>query len=99
MSKRNANVLDVIERPLVTEKSTALAEKNKYAFEVATDANKHQIKEAVEKAFKVKVSSVNVLNVPGKLRRVGKHHGMTPQWKKAIVTVAPGFKIELFEKV
>lgn len=99
MSKKNTDVLQVLERPLVTEKSTALAEMNKYAFRVSTDANKHQIKEAVEKAFKVKVSSVNVANVPGKMRRVGRHQGMTPEWKKAIVTVAPGYKIELFEKV
>ena len=97
--KSNSDILQVIERPLVTEKSTALAEKNKYAFEVTTDANKPQIKEAIEKAFKVKVKAVNVCNVPGKMRRVGRRQGMTSQWKKAIVTLEPGFKIELFEKV
>jgi len=99
VSKKNANLLQVLERPLVTEKSTSLAEKGKYAFQVSTAANKHQIKDAVEMAFKVEVSAVNVLNVPGKARRVGRHIGMTPQWKKAVVTLKPGFKIELFEKV
>jgi large subunit ribosomal protein L23 len=90
---------DVLRRPLVTEKSTVLAERNKYCFEVARDANKAQIKEAVEKAFKVKVSSVNVMTVPGKMRRAGRQRGMTPDWKKALVTVEEGNKIELFEGV
>jgi large subunit ribosomal protein L23 len=90
---------DVLRRPLVTEKSTVLAERNKYCFEVARDANKAQIKEAVEKAFKVKVASVNVMTVPGKMRRAGRQRGMTPSWKKALVTVEEGNKIELFEGV
>lgn len=90
---------DVLRRPLVTEKSTVLAERNKYCFEVARDANKVQIKEAVEKAFKVKVASVNVMTVPGKMRRAGRQRGMTPSWKKALVTVEEGNKIELFEGV
>ena len=90
---------DVLRRPLVTEKSTVLAERNKYCFEVARDANKTQIKEAVEKAFKVKVASVNVMTVPGKMRRAGRQRGMTAPWKKALVTVEEGNKIELFEGV
>jgi len=90
---------DVLRRPLVTEKSTVLAERNKYCFEVARDANKAQIKEAVEKAFKVNVVSVNVMTVPGKMRRAGRQRGMTPAWKKALVTVEEGNKIELFEGV
>jgi len=90
---------DVLRRPLVTEKSTVLAERNKYCFEVARDANKTQIKEAVEKAFKVKVVSVNVMTVPGKMRRAGRQRGMTSPWKKALVTVEEGNKIELFEGV
>jgi len=90
---------DVLRRPLVTEKSTVLAERNKYCFEVARDANKAQIKEAVEKAFKVKVASVNVMTVPGKMRRAGRQRGMTAPWKKALVTVEEGNKIELFEGV
>jgi len=90
---------EVLRRPLITEKNTMLVEQNKYAFEVARNANKPQIKDAVEKAFKVKVASVNVMCVPGKMRRAGRQRGMTSPWKKAVVTLAPGHKIELFEGV
>ena len=71
----------------------------KYAFEVAEEANKNQIKQAVEKAFKVKVTAVNVMTVPGKMKRVGRRMVLTPSHKKAIVTLKPGDKIELFEGV
>ncbi len=90
---------EVLLRPLITEKNTMLLEQNKYTFEVAREANKPQIKQAVETAFKVKVSSVNVINVPGKMRRVGRQRGMSPSWKKVVVTLEPGNKIELFEGV
>jgi large subunit ribosomal protein L23 len=90
---------EVLRRPLITEKNTMLVEQNKYAFEVAGNANKPQIKDAVEKAFKVKVASVNVMCVPGKMRRAGRQRGMTSPWKKAVVTLEPGHKIELFEGV
>jgi len=90
---------EVLRRPVITEKNTLLVEQNKYTFEVATEANKPQIKEAVEKAFKVKVSAVNVVHMPGKMRRAGRRRGMTTSWKKAIVTLEPGNKIELFEGV
>jgi len=90
---------EVLRRPLITEKNTMLVEQNKYAFEVARNANKPQIKEAVEKAFKVKVASVNVMRVPGKMRRAGRGRGLTSPWKKAVVTLEPGNKIELFEGV
>jgi large subunit ribosomal protein L23 len=90
---------EVLRRPLITEKNTMLVEQNKYAFEVARNANKPQIKDAVEKAFKVKVASVNVMCVPGKMRRAGRQRGMTSPWKKAVVTLEPGHKIELFEGV
>lgn len=92
-------ILEVLRRPLITEKNTTLAVHNKYCFQVARSANKAQIKEAVEKAFKVKVTAVNVINVPGKPRRVGKHLGMTSEWKKAVVTLEPGQKIEVFENI
>jgi large subunit ribosomal protein L23 len=92
-------VYKVLRRPLITEKNTRLVEQNKYTFEVARDANKPQIKEAVEKAFKVKVSAVNVIHVPGKMRRAGRMRGMTSPWKKAVVTLEPGNKIEIFEGV
>jgi large subunit ribosomal protein L23 len=90
---------EVLRRPVITEKSTLLAAQNKYMFEVYKNANKQQIKEAVEKAFKVNVTSVNVINVPGKMRRAGRRRGMTSPWKKAIVTLQTGQKIELFEGV
>ncbi len=87
----------VIRRPLITEKATTLAAENKYAFEVDERANKLQIREAVEAAFNVHVTAVNVMNVKGKMRRYGRHYSKTTDWKKAIVTLAPGDKIELFE--
>ena len=89
---------DVLVRPLVTEKSTRLmSEHNQYTFEVAPKATKIQIRQAVEQIFKVKVLSVRTLWVRGKRRRVGRHEGRRPDWKKAIVRVAPGQRIEIFE--
>ena len=90
---------EVLRRPVITEKSTELQAQGKYAFEVARDANKPQIKQAVEKAFKVKVTAVNVVMVRGKERRVGRRPVLTQPWKKAVVTLQPGDKIELFEGV
>jgi large subunit ribosomal protein L23 len=93
------HVYEVLRRPIITEKNSMLSAQSKYIFEVSLDANKPLIKEAVEKAFKVKVTSVNVICVPGKMRRAGRRRGMTPEWKKAVVTLEPGQKIELFEGV
>jgi large subunit ribosomal protein L23 len=93
------NVYDVLRRPMVTEKNSQLQDLGKYVFEVAKKANKSQIKKAVEKAFKVDVAGVNVITVPGKMRRVGRRQVMTQSWKKAIVTLKKGDKIELFEGV
>ena len=90
---------EVLRRPLITEKNTELQAQGKYAFEVAREANKPQIKQAVEKAFKVKVTTVNVVTVPGKTRRVGRRQVLTQPWKKAIVTLQSGDKIEFFEGV
>jgi large subunit ribosomal protein L23 len=90
---------EVLRRPVITEKSTELQAQGKYAFEVARGANKPQIKQAVEKAFKVRVTAVNVVTVHGKLRRIGRRQVLTQPWKKAIVTLQPGDKIELFEGV
>lgn len=89
----------VLLRPLITEKGTLLAESGKYAFQVAPSANKLQIKEAVETAFDVHVLKVNVMVMPGKERRVGRSKGMTSEWKKAIVTLAVGERIEFFQGV
>ena len=90
---------EVLRRPLVTEKNTDLRVLGKYSFEVARDANKQQVKEAVEKAFKVTVTGVNVMTVRGKMRRIGRRPIMTQSWKKAMVTLKPGDSIQLFEGV
>ncbi len=76
-----------------------LQQQGKYAFEIATAANKHQVKEAVEKAFKVDVISVNVITVPGKSKRIGRRLVKSSPWKKAVVTLGEGQKIEFFEGV
>jgi len=76
-----------------------LQAQGKYVFEIAREANKQQIREAVEKAFKVNVLAVNVMTAPGKRRRVGRRQVLTQSWKKAIVTLKPGDKIGLFEGV
>jgi large subunit ribosomal protein L23 len=90
----------VIKRPLVTEKSTSeREERNKYIFEVDPRANKIEIGQAVEKLFKVKVLDVRAFNVPAKKNRMGRFGGKNNDWKKAIVTVAPGSSIEIFENV
>jgi len=89
---------EIIERPLVTEKSIAGAERGKYTFRVNKNANKIEIAKAVEQIFNVKVASVNTMRVRGKAKRLGRYpEGRTPDWKKAIVTLKPGFKIEVFE--
>lgn len=87
----------VLRKPLVTEKSTSLLQDNKYTFEVDPEANKTEIKQAVESLFKVKVEKVNTMNVKGKLKRVRRIQGRTPDRKKAIVTLKKGDKIEIFE--
>jgi large subunit ribosomal protein L23 len=93
------HLYEVLRRPLITEKSTVLQAQNKYAFEIADGANKPMIKQAVEKAFKVKVTGVNVVTMRGKTKRVGRRQVQTNPWKKAIVTLQPGDKIEFFEGV
>ncbi len=90
---------EVLKRPIVTEKTSLLGEQNRYAFEVDRRANKMQVKEAVEKAFNVNVIAVNVMNVRGKQRRLGRIQGHTPGWRKAIVTLAAGQSIQVFEGV
>jgi large subunit ribosomal protein L23 len=93
------HLYEVLRRPLITEKSTLLQARNKYVFEIADKANKLMIRQAVEKAFKVKVTGVNVITMRGKTRRVGRRQVQTPPWKKAIVTLQAGDKIEFFEGV
>ncbi|MHB1421498.1 MAG: 50S ribosomal protein L23 [Bacillota bacterium] len=92
---RNAH--EVLIKPVISEKSTSLMEQNKYTFIVDPNANKLEIKKAVEDAFKVTVLKVNTLKVKGKLRRQGKYEGLTPDRKKAYVTLKSGDRIEIFE--
>ncbi|MCC6625646.1 MAG: 50S ribosomal protein L23 [Deltaproteobacteria bacterium] len=94
------SIYQVLKRPLVTEKTNALREtKNDYAFEVASDANKIEIRNAVQQLFGVKVKSVRTGIVRGKYRRTRKGIGQKPNWKKAVVTLHDGESIELFEGV
>jgi large subunit ribosomal protein L23 len=89
---------EVIVRPLMTEKSMRLKEdQNTVTFQVRTDANKVEIRHAVETVFNVKVADVRTISLEGKLKRMGKHQGRRADWKKAIVTLQPGHKIELVE--
>jgi large subunit ribosomal protein L23 len=90
---------EIIKRPLITEKNAALQAIGKYAFEVDKRANKNEIKHAVEAGFRVTVTAVNVIIVPGESKRVGRNIVFNPVWKKAIVTLKPGDKIDLFENV
>jgi large subunit ribosomal protein L23 len=96
-------MIGIIRRPIITEKITLLQDKRQYAFEVDPHANKIQIGRAVEKKFNVKVESVRTMIVGGKtrtqLRRSGRFEGRTRSWKKAIVTLKEGDKIDYFENV
>ena len=88
----------IVLRPLVTEKATTLKDDhNQVSFQVALDANKIEVRQAVEAIFKVKVTDVRTQVVFGKEKRMGRHVGRRPSWKKAIVTLGAGSKIELYE--
>ena len=90
----------VIRRPLITERSADLREAhNQYVFEVDPAANKHEIVRALDVLFGVKPVKVQTLNVRGKIKRMGRYAGKRPDWKKAIVTLAEGDSIDLFDVV
>ncbi len=90
----------ILEKPLITEKSTMMQEHgNRVMFQVQRSANKMQIKEAVQKIFNVTVLDVNTINVKSKSRRFGRHQGQTKAWKKAIVLLKEGDRIDFFEGV
>lgn len=91
------NPRDILKKPLITEKSNDLLSENKYTFLVDLDANKIEIRQAVESLFKVKVEKVNTMRVKGKIKRVRRIPGRTPERKKAIVTLKEGDRIEIFE--
>lgn len=92
------NPHEVLIKPVITEKTTGLMEENKYTFKVDKKANKIEIKHAVETIFKVNVIDVKTMNVQGKLKRQGKYEGLTPSWKKAIVTLKAGQRLPIFEE-
>jgi len=94
------NSYDVLQGPMLTEKGTLMKEtENKVLFRVATGANKIEIKKAVEEIFKVKVDRVATINYLGKKKRMGKHEGKRPDWKKAIITLKKGEKLDFVEGV
>lgn len=90
---------DILVRPVITEKSAALMQENKYTFVVDMAANKTEIRQAVEEVFNVKVESVNTVRVLGKTKRMGRSQGKRSDYKKAIVKLAEGQRIEFFEGV
>ncbi len=85
----------IIRRPILTEKSTRGNEAGKYTFEVSGDANKPMIRDAVQQLFRVRVTKVNMIRIPGRQRRRGQHYVRTTGYKKAVVTLAAGQKIDL----
>jgi large subunit ribosomal protein L23 len=96
----NDKAYKILKRPLVTEKSTDEKDlRNKLFFEVDRRANKIEIKQAVEQVFRVDVLQVQTMNVKGKTKRVGRHFTKRPDWKKAVVTIKPGQRVEFFEGV
>jgi len=92
------NIFDVIREPKLTEKTLSLKEEvNQFAFAVDPRANKIQIKESIEKAFKVSVIKIRTMNVRGDKKKLGRHEGRKSSWKKALVTLKKGETIEFFE--
>jgi large subunit ribosomal protein L23 len=94
------DIRNIIKKPIVTEKAAILKERdNKYTFVVYKNANKFQIKQAVETLFKVKVESVHTSNYLGKSKRMGAHSGFRSDWKKAIVKLSAGQEIQMADEV
>lgn len=96
---KERDLIDLIRKPIITEKATILLEENKYVFDVEKQATKPDIKKAIETLFDVKVTKVNVQNLPRKKRRMGRYMGTKPQYKRAIVTLAEEDSITLFPEV
>ncbi len=96
----NKKAYEILKRPLITEKSTTEKDKsNKLSFEVDQRANKIEIRKAVEQMFKVNVLDVTTMNMRGKKKRVGRYFTKRSDWKKAMVTIKPGQRVEFFEGV
>jgi len=98
VKKEFSQAWKILKNPLVTEKSTDLNALNQYIFKVASTANKAEIKKAIQDLYGVKVESVNIVKVPGKIRKLGRHEGWRPGYKKAIVFLAPEEKIEIIAR-
>lgn len=96
---KERDLIDLIRKPIITEKATILLEENKYVFDVEKQATKPDIKKAIETLFDVKVTKVNVQNLPQKKRRMGRYMGTKPQYKRAIVTLSEEDSITLFPEV
>ena len=92
---KDTKYLEIVKAPVVTEKSEAAKQEGKYTFKVDPKANKIEIKQAIEKLFNVKVTSIRTINVKPKKRRVGRYAGMSNKYKKAIVKLAEGQTIDL----
>ena len=95
----NRDPSSIIRRPILTERASELQESGKYVFEVRRDANKIEIGKAAQRMFDVDVVKVNTLSVRGKLKRLGRFQGRKAAWKKAVITIAEGQTIELFEDI
>ena len=94
----NKDPRDILIKPVITENSMLkMEENNTYTFKVAKNSNKVQIRKAIEEIFDVKVDNVNTMNMRGKKRRLGRNEGRTASWKKALVKLAEGDSIEIFE--
>ncbi|MFC1701009.1 50S ribosomal protein L23 [Patescibacteria group bacterium] len=102
INKQASWVYNIIKSPHITEKATDLAEKNKYVFNVYTKANKPEIKKAIKALYNVSVKNVNLIHMPSKKRRMGKsqgyRHGLEKGYKKAIITIAKGEKIDIMPR-
>jgi len=97
MSKnQEKSIFNIIQEPIITDKTTKLLEKNQYCFKVNHKINKTEIKEAVESIFQVKVIKINTYHAPKKKRKVGRFHGYRKHYKKAIITLSKNSKINLF---
>jgi large subunit ribosomal protein L23 len=99
IEKKERELIDLIRKPVITEKATILLEQNKYVFDVAKNATKPDIKKAIEMLFDVTVTKVNVQNLPQKKRRMGRYMGTKAQYKRAVVTLAEEDTITLFPEV
>jgi large subunit ribosomal protein L23 len=96
INKKDSIAWNFLKSPYVSEKATALSEENKYVFIVSDKANKSQVKESMQELYKVKVLNVNIVKIPRKKKRLGKYHGWKKGFKKAVIEVKKGEKIDIY---